>query len=160
MREPIRELSRPIAEPPCFNYDRFVEENIPSDLKYKILFPDDISKRTDYRDLRTERDLLAMYIDWNDALLQHCEVTSGKRVFYEGLREGLEYDWKETVREKNKLNRFTTPLAKWEFRNLDNDGKTEGIRRKIEMGYDVFDAKGGREARNKYGFLLERRGVV
>ena len=153
------ELSRPISEVPTFDYEKFVEDNEPSELRYRILFPEqrDIGKRTDYRDLRTERDLLAMAIDWNDELVGHIYqnvkgTNNLDRVqFLRGLREELQYDWQEVVEEKNELKIFIEPLAMWEFRNLDNDGKTEGIERRIRKGENVFWGTGGREARVKYG---------
>ena len=42
-------------------------------MRYRILFPEQrgIGKRKDFRDLRTERDLLAMAIGWNDELVRH-----------------------------------------------------------------------------------------
>lgn len=157
------ELSRPISEPPTFDYEKFAEVNEPSELRYRILFPEqrDIDKRTDYRDLRTETDLLAMAIDWDDDLRWHIyqdkeDTNNLDRVgFLKGLREELQYDWLEVVKEKNRLKRFIKPLAMWEFRNLDNDGKTEGIERRIWKGNNVFLGSGGRTARVKYGYLME-----
>lgn len=46
---------RPLAEPPIFYYDTFIDDDVPSDKRLEKLFPDrrDIGKKTEFRDHET-----------------------------------------------------------------------------------------------------------
>lgn len=51
---------RPVSEPPIFNYERFMEDEVPSDKRLGVSFPEglDIGTRTDIRDQHTKFWLL------------------------------------------------------------------------------------------------------
>ena len=55
---------RPLAEPPRFNYYGFIEDELPSDLWFSKLFPDDLEKWVRCRDAETEKLLLDIHSDW------------------------------------------------------------------------------------------------
>lgn len=45
---------RPLAEPPILDWEEFEREHMPSDIRYRALFPDDPEKRSRMKDLDGE----------------------------------------------------------------------------------------------------------
>lgn len=65
-------VTRPIAEPPLFDYDVIIEEDIPSDKRMEMLFPTTMRK-TEYRDLVTEKRLYYLYSSWTMDMKVYAE---------------------------------------------------------------------------------------
>ena len=55
---------RPRAEPPMYNNERFERECIASDKRLRRMFLHDPVERTEYSDVKIERELLCMLGDW------------------------------------------------------------------------------------------------
>lgn len=154
---------RPLAEPPMLEYDRFIEKKVPSDVRLRILFPNDIQKRTDYGDLSVEAGLQLKYYDWvidmREAYSEGVEFG-----FYDGLYRELCEDVEEMKKEQivKVVGEEVTPLMRWEWENVDQDGGTEKIENKLKEGdpwvWRVDDVVGTYvpEARAKYGHLASR----
>ena len=135
---------RPLAEPPMFDYDTFFEENIPSDIRMKILIPNDIESRTRYRYVVTEIYLFEMYTHWCRDVKNDLELDTEKRTFYDQLYENIDNDWNETEGDFQQMNKQLSMtdgwngIRQWEFRYMDQDGGTEGIRKALEEYADIF----------------------
>lgn len=56
--------TRPISEPPIFDYDDVIENTLPSDIRFSKLFPNDIQRWTRCRDAETEKLLHGKYLKW------------------------------------------------------------------------------------------------
>lgn len=155
---------RPLAEPPIFNHDWFVREAVPSDDKLNAMFPADPVQRTAYRDMVTERGLLAMFEDWADDMRNEGGENRdrNRETFYENLRRDIEHDTIPIDQEyygAYNNRRRPTDLIRWEEEFLDNDpssGHTASLKKRLKLGEDPFTIYiGGNEARAKYGYLLE-----
>lgn len=150
---------RPITEPPVFDYEEFIEEVVPSDIRMKLLFPDDIEQRTKYRDTFTERKLLEMY----SRSVRQMDSAVGKGInqdrFYDELyvelcidNHDLETEFIEVEKTKTKDS-----LALWEFAVLDQDGGTRRLEQCLQDGLDgAWD--GIPEVIEKYAYLARRYG--
>lgn len=143
---------RPLAEPPILDWDWFFRDHIPSDLRYQALFPDYPEKRCRIKDLHGEKAALQEY--------SHCMALgrdsldpSKRRQFYGELMENLVADWKEVDKEFAETFYMAAPLAQFEFRRLDNDGKTTGLQAWVEKGADIFAGEPV-AVRNKYRHLV------
>lgn len=148
----------PLEQPPQFNYEQFVDECIPSDFRFKKLFPADadVGKRSRYRDMRTEDELRELYRDWafdmkeNTAALGNCEGQE----FYQELVRNLDMDHIEDLDAKHAVFKQAKDLARWEYKYLDNDGDTKGLVRFIQERGENHVFGGCKEAKEKYGYLL------
>lgn len=49
---------RPLAEPPLLSWEQFQREYMPSDIRYRALFPDEPEKRSRMKDLAGESGAL------------------------------------------------------------------------------------------------------
>lgn len=79
--------------PPMFDYDDFIENKLPSDIRFSKLLPNDLVRWIECRDVRTE-DLLHNYLDWAGDMKHQAKDTAGED-FYAGLVNELEQDWSE-----------------------------------------------------------------
>ena len=165
---------RPLAEPPIFNYEELVrEKQIPSDIRLKRLFAQDIGMGYLWRDQMTERILLAQYCSWAHFSVWK-ETDTARREWYQELNEELLPA--NRSREDEMENPFTTlnkafrmdivsPLGYWEYLNLDEDGGVTSIQQRLGNGEDVFNTSvkkdfnawhhgTSRPAIDKYGYLV------
>lgn len=129
---------RPITEPPLFDYEEFIEERVPSDFRMKLLFPDDIEKRTRYRDTFTEFELLGMYQNSIPPFLHISKDTKLGKFYGEFHKElGLDFVdlWEEFVEVERAKTRDM--LALWEYEHLDQDGGTRKLEQDLRDGRDV-----------------------
>lgn len=155
-------IRRPVSEPPQFNYISFVRRVIPSDRRFKVLFPDDIEKRTRAKDLLIEHELLDWYHAWtkletvqmrNDVRLRAARfedepIYKGpsdeeRTEFLAGLKRELAFDNSTVNEELQEVYRLSNDaLAKWEFKFLDNDGDTKRIQNlmddRSDRNHDIF----------------------
>lgn len=65
---------RPIAEPPMFHYEQFIDECVPSDLRFEQLFLNSVEKRTAYRDLYAQCELDWLYQDWVSSMKKRTKA--------------------------------------------------------------------------------------
>ena len=73
------------------------------------------------------------------AMSFESEICEERRVFYENLSYDLHEDWREADREVIALWTMATKLLQFEYKILDNDGKTTGLERWIiEKRADIF----------------------
>lgn len=164
---------RPVAEPPIFDYNHFVEENgIPSDARLRRLLPANPALRTKLRDKITESSLSHHYFLW--ATHKHnAEMKAGntsRAKFYEGLEGAAWDDWfedqeveygSEGVNMGSLLKHGTISfLQYWEFYLLDEDGGTTKIRSLLPADGGLFpqeptpDEDSLEQVKQKYGHLV------
>lgn len=64
---------RTIAEPPMFDYDKFIDKEVPSKRRLEALFSErrDIQKRVKFGDTYTELGILEMYFFWVADIASH-----------------------------------------------------------------------------------------
>ena len=135
----FRATGRPLAEPPIFDYEEWVERHkIPSDARLRRLFDKDIAVGYRYRDALTEKDLLWTHYFWARGLDEQ-EVNEERRVFYQGLRKELATDLGEVgdpsfILERAKEAGVISELGMWEYDFLDDDGGTTDLQRKLNEG--------------------------
>lgn len=136
--------ARPIAEPPEFDYEGFFETTLSSDFRMRLIFPDDVEKRTKYRDTMTELALIRMYwksvTDLTIALTfidLRKDTKPGK--FYYELAKELNVDRGDLWREFEEVDKDKTKdrLALWEFKYLDQDGGTRKLESYLQNAVDV-----------------------
>ena len=145
---------RPVSEPPNFNYDKFERDFIPSEDRVRLLYPDDVGKRCDHRDLVTECELLKTFSSWTKraAFDRRDSEDAG---FLSALADDIEIDLREVRKELERSNSSNADsLALWEYENLDNDMKTSFIEAEYRMKADIF--KGCVAAREKYSHVCKR----
>lgn len=82
-------------------------------------------------------------------------------LFYWYVYKSLEEDRLVLMKEQDNFQTNLDPLVRWEMANLDNDGSTDGLVRRLNMGENVFagncgfvgEAKEG--AKITYGHLIQ-----
>lgn len=144
---------RPLFEPPILDWDWFFRVWIPSDLRYKALFPNDPEKRCRMKDIDGERGVLAEYRHCAAMASDDPETDSERQEFYDNLHDEICKDWNEVAREYDDIWAMATDLARFEFVRLDNDGRTTQLQHWIGQGADVF-RDWGDEVREKYSYLV------
>lgn len=144
---------RPLAEPPILDWDWFFRVRIPSDLRFKALFPDDPEKRCRMKDLNGELAALHEYTHCAGLATDDPETDSRRREFYQHLLDDIFEDLKEVDQECDAVWAMATDLSRFEFRHLDNDGRTTRLEQWIKKGADVFYSWGD-EVRQKYSYLV------
>lgn len=144
-----------------FNYDALVRNTIPSDERFRLLFPDrkDVGKMTEFKDLYIEWCTLNLYRAWAREMTQSRQLHSTLEFYMELRRnvisdeEALMYEWASCLDETNEPG----TLVWWEFTFLDNDLKTTRIEESLAMKYDwIFSGSPAypQEAREKYQHLF------
>ena len=145
---------RPLAEPPILDWDHFFRVHIPSDLRYTALFPGDLQKRAAYKDLGGEAYVLKEYSTHAWAMSDDSEICDERRAFYEILSYDLHEEWREVDKEVIELWATASRLSQFEYKFLDNDGKTTNLERWIEKGADIFFT-GDPAIKRKYQHLVK-----
>lgn len=145
---------RPLAEPPIFDWDWIFRTKVPSDLRYRRLFPDDPGKRAAIKDLDGELIAQLEYSCWAKIMGEDEDTDGTRRAFYDGLKANLDEDSTEVINESWDLRDTATELAIFEYIHLDNDGRTTGLEQWIAKGADVFWDLEGDDLRRKYGPLV------
>lgn len=156
-----KEDKRPFAEPPHFDYELFQKEHVPSDKMIIEMFPNDPQRRTKYRDVHTENELLTMFHEWSSKThkeetracsLEQCAVCR----FHERLVADLEIDFHDVGEEYKFIQTSLSDLQTWQKTHLDMDGELEIAQQRLDAGIDIFGGRGGFEALRKYGPYFER----
>lgn len=146
---------RPLAEPPILDWDWFFRLRMPSDIRFKALFPDDPESRARMKDLAGEKAVLTEYIYCQDTMRSDSKTEDVRRTFHENLQRDLYEEWKEVDKEYKETWAMATELGQWEYRNLDQDGGTNRVEEWIKKGADIFRNLGdGDEVREKYRYLV------
>lgn len=84
-----------------------------------------------------------------------AEVDDPKREFYRNLLNNLYEDWKEIHEDYRETLSMATNFSRFEFRHLDNDGRTTKLAQWIKKGADVFSLERVvGEVRKKYQHLV------
>lgn len=148
---------RPLAEPPGVDWKWFSKKWIHSDLRHRKLFPHDPRKRCDMKDLDGEQGALFEYWQWTISMADESAVEGNteREAFYDALAEELEKDHNEVVEEWEDLKGRASVLGYFEYKNLDNNGKTEGLERKLAAGEVIADEEDP-DVRRVYGELLDK----
>ena len=144
---------RPLAEPPFLDWEQFARWYIPSDLRYKTLFPSDPEKRAAVKDLDGELGVLIEYFNHAQAMRNDLEIDNERVAFYENLLHYIQEDWREVEKEVDELWATATTLSRFEFSYLDNDGKTKVLEDWINCGANIFFAE-DYEIKQKYQHLV------
>ena len=145
---------RPLAEPPIMDWEHVFRTWIPSDIRYTALFPHDHEKRAAMKDLDGERSALTEYKIYAELTKDVPETGNERAVFYENLSHDLGEDFREVDEETEELWQTATPLSQFEYRYLDNDGKTTVLEQWISKGADVFHGADN-ETKQKYKHLMQ-----
>lgn len=144
---------RPLAEPPRLDWEQFVRSWIPSDSRYRCLFPNDPEKRATMKDLVGERAILNEYIAFTRAMMDDPEVGDARRRFYDTLSKDLFADWKEVHQERLAAFEQAIEICRFEYNQLDNDNKTTRLENWVNKGANIFSAW-GEEVKLKYQYLI------
>lgn len=146
---------RPLAEPPILDWAWFFERYIPSDLRYKALFPSDPENRSRMIDLDGERHVLSEYCDCvtGRAMRDDPEIDIIRGNFNKNLRADLLEDLEEVYQECEDIWSMSTDLYHFEHNFLDSDGRTTKLEQWIKKGADIFYEL-GHEVREKHQHLV------
>lgn len=133
---------RPTCEPPIFDYEDFIEENVPSPLQLEKIFPGDPVLKTAWRDVVTERKLLQQYHDWCNSNVGHDHKR--KWDVHLPLRAEVFKDMMTLEDEMQDMSVLlpTEGLGIWEYTYLDGDGKTTKMEEAMRKGEDIFSRFG------------------
>lgn len=127
---------RPLAEPPIVDWEWFVRTCIPSDLGYKALFTGDPWKRCRMKDVDGEMEVLFEYTKFAGFMRDDPETDHFRREFYKNLHDDPHEDWQKVHKEYCEIYFMATRLSRFEFMELDNDGRTTKLEQWIEKGAD------------------------
>lgn len=144
---------RPLAEPPILDWDNFFRCHIPSDMRYKALFPNDPVKRAAIKDLQGESQVLSQYVTFAYTMIDEPAVDEAKEEFYKNLGADLYADWEEVDKEYVAIFNMATELCRFEYSQLDNDGKTTQLENWVKRGANMF-YEAGEEVKRKYQYLV------
>ena len=144
--------ARPLAEPPILEWDYLLKSKIPSDLRYRALFPDNPEHRAAMKDLFGERLALAQYLQHAHKMMDCLEPDLKRHKFYENLAKDLDYDFGEVDDDVQELYTLGSDVGVFEFMYLDNDGKTTWLEKMWSKGADVLRNECD-EVREKYKHL-------
>ena len=145
---------RPLAEPPAFNYEAFVRDELVPDKKLDVIFVDDPVLKTKFRDSQTQRALLDTYLDWSRLEAEGGQRHVLMRRFYRGLENEIFEDYRVARDEAHLIKRSLSPLIRWELEWLDDNGGVHKILPELEKGVDVLGLRDGKVF-EKYGHLLK-----
>lgn len=122
----------PIAEPSMFDYDKSIDNEVPSKRRLEAFFPErDIEKRVNFGDTYTELGLLEMFFFWVADIANDPKGHRNWR-FYIELYQELHYDFKQLTAEYNDTCMMAPSMGQWEFEYLDQNEKTERIEPDLE----------------------------
>lgn len=124
----------PLAMEPPVDWEWFAKVHMPSDLRFRRLFPDDPAKRADVKDLHGEWQALLEYRWWLDRMIKHPHTAEARKQFYIGLGKEVQNESGDALERLNNLIACTTPLAEFEFAHLDNDGWTSNLELRLQQG--------------------------
>lgn len=144
---------RPLAEPPILDWDWFFRTRIPSDLRYRALFPSDAEKRAAMKDLDGERFALYHYASHAQYMRDDSEMDRKRKAFYKNLADDLCQDFSEAFEECRELWATATPLCQFEYEYLENDGRTTVLEQWISKGANIFHVTDN-ETKQKYQRLV------
>lgn len=144
---------RPLAEPPILDWDYFFRRRIPSDLRYKALFPSDPEERAAFKDLEGENAALSEYGTWVLAIRDDPTVDNARNEFYNNLYADQYADWKKVNEDYVATFNMATGLCRFEYECLDNDGKTTRLENWVKRGANIFLYR-EEEVSRKYQYLV------
>lgn len=128
----------PLAQPPILTGERFSDTYMPSDLRFRCLFPTDPEKRSHMKNLLGEFGALHDYTNWaGDVMAPAAE--DARRGFYERLANDASQDTMVVFLETKGLFAEASEVGKFEFCFCDDhlvDGKlgTKGLRKRLLEG--------------------------
>ena len=160
----------PLALPPSLIRGDFLDTFMPSDLRFRCLFPNDAAKRARMKDLVGEYGALHDYTNWAGAMISEPEYVDGegRRRFFERLAGVVYEDTVAVLREVERLFLEATELGRFEYCFLTDAGKTDDLVRRLMEGrpslmhesglyscvLEPTDKPGKREIWEKYGHLV------
>ena len=71
----------PLAMAPSVDWEWFAKVHVPSDLRFRRLFPEDPAKRADDKDLHGEWEALLDYSQWVDIMIKHQLTDNARKRF-------------------------------------------------------------------------------
>ena len=145
---------RPLAEPPIMDWEHVFRTWIPSDIRYTALFPHDPEKRAARKDQDGEKSALREYRTYAQLISDDPETGNERAVFYTNLWHDLIEDYGEVEEKAEELWETATSLSRFEYKYLDNDGKTTRLEQWISKGADVFHGADN-EIKQKYKHLVQ-----
>ena len=110
------------------DYETLIEKVLPSILRFRNSFPNDLERSMLCRDAVTKAYLLRNYEGWAKDMCDHEEGLD-RKPFYEALLEDLKVEVETVKLEKSIAFRNVTPfaIAMFEYKFLDQDGDTKKI---------------------------------
>lgn len=146
----------PLAMAPPVDWEWFAKLYVPSDLRFRRLFPDDPAKRADAKDLHGEWRALLEYRWWVDRMIKHPHTDEARKQFYISLRKEVQNEQEDALERLNKLLVSTTTLAGFEFAHLDNDGSTSNLELRLQQGEWIGHWEQDEGVKAVYGWLLQK----
>lgn len=141
---------RPVSEPPIFDYEKFVENSIPSDIRLEVLFPGDPVKKTSHRDTCIIVGLVLKYWKWCERMI---EADPARADFYKGLCKEVYEDYLTDQHSDGHVPYPEDSSVVLEYHWLDQDGDTKEISQALANGRDIFWEHDVGPAIDKYGRL-------
>ena len=132
-----------------FDYDTYIENTLPSDIRFSKLFPNDVQRWTRARDHQTEHDALVEYGLWAYHMRDY-ESDPARRTFFQKLEEDINIDSSAVFQERHAAFEGAAELPLFEFHHLDQDGDTKGIQAWSEHDWDQVHSF-SLQAWQKYG---------
>ena len=127
---------------------------MPCEDRVKLLYPNDVGKRCNHRDLVTECELLKTFSSWAKRTTYDRGDPSDSE-FLSALAYDIDVELKEVSAELDRSNSSNADkLTLWEYDNLDNDMKTSFIEAEYRFKADIF--QGCSAAREKYIHVCKR----
>lgn len=137
----------PLAEPLILDWDWFCREVMPTDARYKALFPDDPGKRSRIKDVMGELSALREYSGWalmrkedpDDPDMPSDVRDESRRYFFLCLHNDLNAEGRDVTKEYHELLASASNLAQFQYYFLDDDGiGTTRIEEFLQKGAHVF----------------------
>ena len=116
-------------------------------------FPNDAEKRCRMKDIIGEQAALAEYSTSLTAMRDDTGTSAEGREFYENLVCNVYGDYKDVNEEFRGMWHMATKLSCFEFKYLDDDGRTTRLEEWIEKGADIFYTRDPK-IREKYQYLV------
>lgn len=144
----------PLAQPPILTGERFSDTYMPSDLRFRCLFPADPGKRSHMKNLLGEFGALHDYTNWAGDVMAPA-ADDARRGFYERLANDASEDTMLVFLETKSLFAEASELGRFEFCFCDDrlvEGKlgTKGLRRRLLEGGPFLEHENG-----LYSYRLE-----
>lgn len=140
----------PLAQPPDLTGEKFLDMYMPSDLRFRCLFPNDPWKRCRMKDFMGEFGALHDYTNWAGAMITAPDTDDTRRGFYERLANDASEDAMLVFQETASLLSEANELGRFMFCFCDDDLGDIGLKKRLLEGGPYLEQENG-----LYSYCLE-----